>query len=87
MLSKKVTVTNETGIHARPASLFVQEFNKYEAEIKLDKDGSEVNAKSIMGIMSLGVGQGSEITIKADGDDAQDAIDALVELIKNDFGE
>ncbi len=87
MVSKKVKVENETGIHARPASLFVQEANKYGAEIKLEKEGNEVNAKSIMGIMSLGINQGSEITIKAEGDDAQQAIDGLVELVESGFGE
>ncbi|WP_350343381.1 HPr family phosphocarrier protein [Proteinivorax tanatarense] len=83
----KVKVINESGLHARPASLFVKEAGKFEAEITVVKDDKEVNAKSIMGIMSLGAGKGSELTIKADGDDEKEALNALKELIDKKFGE
>ncbi|WP_018248235.1 HPr family phosphocarrier protein [Orenia marismortui] len=87
MVEKKVTINNETGIHARPASMIVQEANKYGADIKIAKDANEVNAKSIMGIMSLGISKSTEITVKAEGADAEEAVDALVELVESGFGE
>ncbi|WP_027339885.1 HPr family phosphocarrier protein [Halonatronum saccharophilum] len=87
MTEKVAKIKNQSGIHARPASMIVQEANKYGAEVKIVKDGSEVNAKSIMGIMSLGVSQSTEVTIKAEGADADAAVDALVELIESGFGE
>lgn len=87
MVEKKVVIKNETGIHARPASMIVQEANKYASEVSIVKDGNEVNAKSIMGIMSLGVSKSTEITVKAEGTDAQEAVDALVELMESGFGE
>ncbi|SJZ94413.1 phosphocarrier protein HPr [Selenihalanaerobacter shriftii] len=87
MLEKQITVKNETGIHARPASLLVQTANEFNADIKLVKDGQEVNAKSIMGVMSLGVNSNTQITIKADGDDSKEAVDAIIDLIENNFNE
>lgn len=87
MVEKKVLIKNKTGIHARPSSMIVQEANKYSSEVAIVKDGNEVNAKSIMGIMSLGITKSTEITIKAEGTDAQDAVDALVKLVEGGFGE
>ena len=87
MVEKNATIENETGLHARPASIFVEEAGAYEAEIKVIKDNTEVNAKSIMGIMSLGAEQGSEIVIQAKGSDAEAAADKLVNLIENGFDE
>lgn len=87
MVEKKVVVKNETGLHARPASMFVQTAENYKSNIKVIKGEEEVNAKSIMGVMVLGVNQGSEIIIQAEGEDEQDAIDSLVNLIDNNFGE
>ena len=86
-MEKKVTIKNETGIHARPASLLVEEANKYDANIKIDNDGKEVNAKSIMGIMSLGVKKNTEVIVKAEGVDAEVAVNSIVELIESGFGE
>lgn len=83
MAERKVTVQNKTGLHARPAALFVQKANQFKSEIHIIKDSKEINAKSIMGVMSLGVGQGTEILIRADGEDAQQAVDALVELVES----
>ncbi|HQA60290.1 MAG: HPr family phosphocarrier protein [Tepidanaerobacteraceae bacterium] len=87
MVQQNVIVKNKTGLHARPAALFVQAANKFKSEIFIEKEGKKVNAKSIMGVMSLAVSQGTEITISAQGDDAQEAVDNLVELIESKFGE
>ncbi len=90
MTNNKITLTidNTLGLHARPAALFVQTANKYpDCEIKVGKDGNVVNGKSIMGLMMLAAAQGNEITIEASGKDAQKALQELVELVKNKFGE
>ncbi|MGI6366029.1 MAG: HPr family phosphocarrier protein [Bacillota bacterium] len=83
MVERKVTVQNKTGLHARPAALFVQKANQFKSDIHIVKDSKDVSAKSIMGVMSLGAGQGTEILIRAEGEDAQQAVDALVELIES----
>lgn len=83
MESRKVIVRNEVGLHARPASLFVQTANKYLSRIYIELDGKRVNGKSIMGVMSLGVFQGEEITIIAQGEDETEAIEDLTDLIEN----
>jgi phosphocarrier protein len=79
---KKVVITNKTGLHARPAAQFVQKAGKFDSKIEIIFEEKEVNAKSIMGVMSLGVGKGNEITVRADGEDAQEAIKELVEFIE-----
>ncbi|MBC8078774.1 MAG: HPr family phosphocarrier protein [Gorillibacterium sp.] len=71
----------KTGLHARPAALFVQEANKFSSEIFVEKDEKKVNAKSIMGIMSLAISTGTEIYISAEGADADQAVNALVALV------
>ena len=81
MEEKKVIVHNKTGLHARPAALFVQKANQFKSDISIVKGAKDVNAKSIMGVMSLGVCQGSEISIKAKGEDAQQAVAALAKLL------
>lgn len=81
MEQRKVIVKLDTGLHARPAARFVQEANKYNAEIYIVKGNKQVNAKSIMGVMSLAVSTGTEITITAEGPDEQLAIEALVEIV------
>lgn len=86
-MERNVKVINETGIHARPASLFTKKANQFESDVMLIYKGKEVNAKSIMGIMSLGIIKNSEITIKAEGSDEEKAVNALVELIESGFGE
>lgn len=83
MVERTVTVQNKTGLHARPAALFVQKANQFKSDIHIIKDSKDISAKSIMGVMSLGVGQGSEILIRAQGEDAQQAVDALVELLES----
>ena len=79
---KKVKINNETGLHARPASQLVNTAGKFDSKIEIVLDNKEVNAKSIMGIMSLGIGKGDEIILRADGDDAEAAVSALVEFIE-----
>ena len=81
MAEKKVVVNLQTGLHARPAAKFVQEANKFTAEIYIMNGSKKVNAKSIMGIMSIAVSKGTEITIVADGLDEVEAVDALVQLV------
>ncbi|MDM5321545.1 HPr family phosphocarrier protein [Bacillus altitudinis] len=81
MVEKTVTIQLKTGLQARPAALFVQEANRFGAEIFLEKDGKRVNAKSIMGLMSLAISSGVTVTLIADGADEQEAIDALTNFI------
>lgn len=87
MVNKEVVVLNKTGLHARPASSFVQAAGKFRSKIEVIKDGTRLNAKSIMGIMSGGISQGTTITIEAEGEDEQEALDTLVALIESKFGE
>jgi len=87
MIEKQYTITNEQGLHARPASLLVKAASESESAVMLLKDGQEYNAKSILGIMGLGAQQGDEITLKIDGPD-EIATDAGIEALFNDnFGE
>lgn len=81
MEKKDFHVIAETGIHARPATMLVQAASKFSSDINLEYDGKTVNLKSIMGVMSLGVGQGADVTITADGDDAAEAITAISETM------
>lgn len=84
----KLRITNNVGLHARPASLFVQTANRFKSDIQVyNGNGISVNAKSILGILSLGIGQGKEITIRAEGVDADQVIAALSGLIADNFGE
>ncbi|ADL68320.1 MULTISPECIES: HPr family phosphocarrier protein [Thermoanaerobacterium] len=87
MTEKTVEIKNKTGLHARPAALFVQAASKFSSQIWVEKENKKVNAKSIMGIMSLGVAQGNTVKLIADGSDEQEAIKALVDLIDSKFGE
>jgi phosphotransferase system HPr (HPr) family protein len=87
MAEINLIINHEVGLHARPASLFVQTASQFLSDIEVTHGEITANAKSILGILTLGANQGAEITIKAEGDDAQEAIDALEELVMNDFGE
>ncbi|MEK5298702.1 MULTISPECIES: HPr family phosphocarrier protein [Bacillus] len=84
MVEKTVTIQLKTGLQARPAALFVQEANRFGAEIFLEKDGKKVNAKSIMGLMSLAISSGVTVTLIADGADEQEAIEALTDFINQE---
>jgi phosphocarrier protein HPr len=82
-----VTVNHKVGLHARPASMFVQTAAKYSSDIDVTHGEITANAKSILAVLTLGAHQGAEITIKAEGDDAEDALKALEQLILDNFGE
>lgn len=77
-------VSDPVGLHARPATILVNQASKFTSNIKLCYNGKEVNLKSIMGVMSLGVGQGADVTITADGDDAKEAIEAIADTMKKE---
>ncbi|MBT4098855.1 MAG: HPr family phosphocarrier protein [Gemmatimonadetes bacterium] len=86
MIEKAVVVTNRLGIHARPATVFVQAAARFDADIFLSKgDVSRVNGKSIMGVMMLAAEQGAEVLVEAEGSDAQQAVERLAELLASDF--
>lgn len=87
MKRKEVEIKNKLGLHARPASLVVKLAGKFESEIQLIKEDTEINAKSILGVMMLAAGPGQKITITADGSDESEAVDALASLIESGFGE
>lgn len=84
MVEKTVNIQLKTGLQARPAALFVQEANRFGADIFLEKDGKKVNAKSIMGLMSLAISSGVTVTLIADGADEQEAIEALTDFINQE---
>ncbi len=87
MRSEKVTILNETGLHARPASVFVNTAAKFKSELMIQKGEKQVNAKSILAVLSLGISKGTEITISAQGSDEEEAVSKLVELIQLKFNE
>lgn len=87
MTTKILKIKTESGIHARPAAMFVKMANKFPCEILVQKDDQEINGKSIMGIMMLALTKGTTITIKADGQKEKEAIKKIAELIENDFDE
>ncbi|MEH7299288.1 phosphocarrier protein HPr [Neobacillus drentensis] len=84
MAEKQFKVIAETGIHARPATLLVQTASRFDSEITLEYKGKKVNLKSIMGVMSLGVGQGADIVITAEGNDSDEALNSLAETLKKE---
>ncbi len=84
LLKKQLTVKNKSGLHARPAALFVQVANKFDSRITVRRDEEEVNGKSIMGILMLGAEKGSLIIIEAEGEDAQAALEELEKIITNE---
>ena len=83
MYTQEVTVTNEVGLHAKPATYFIQKANEFQSGIWVEKDERRVNAKSLLGVLSLGIVQGTAITLIADGSDEEAAVKALAELIEN----
>lgn len=82
-----VTVENKTGLHARPASMFIKEARNYTSDISIIKDEQQVDAKNILGVLSLGITKGTTILLKAEGEDEEKAIGALKSLIESKFGE
>ena len=87
MAQREFTIQNKLGIHARPAAQFVKTANKFASEIRVEKDGEEVDGKSIMGLMMLAAGHGSVITVAAEGEDADAALEAISDLIQRKFEE
>ncbi len=84
---RRFMIVNTLGLHARAAAQLVQTANRFRSEIQVEKDGMQVNGKSIMGVLTLAAAKGSTITVSADGDDAELAMAALGKVIENGFGE
>lgn len=85
MITRDVTIQNNVGLHARPATFFIQKANSYKASIWVEKDDRRVNAKSLLGVLSLGIIKGMSVTLIADGADENEALDGLTELITTGF--
>lgn len=84
---RKVTVRNEVGLHARPAKNLVSELNKYRADVYIEKDGYKVNAKSIIGVLTLAATKGTELMVTAEGEDAEDVLDIVERMFKECLGD
>ncbi|MFC0274637.1 HPr family phosphocarrier protein [Metabacillus herbersteinensis] len=84
MVERQVEVNLKTGLQARPAALFVQEANRFSSDVFLEKDGKKVNAKSIMGLMSLAISTGSVIQLIAEGNDEQEAVETLAKYVQRE---
>ena len=87
MKNREVVITNASGLHARPATFFIQKANCYKSTILIEKDDRKVNAKSLLGVLSLGIAKGMTVTLIADGQDEEAAINGLVSLINSGFNE
>lgn len=85
MITRDVTIQNNVGLHARPATFFIQKANSYKASIWVEKDDRRVNAKSLLGVLSLGIVKGMTVTLIADGADENEALEGLSELIATGF--
>ena len=87
MIAKEVVINNQVGLHARPATFFIQKANEFKSSIWVEKEDRRVNAKSLLGVLSLGIVKGTSVTLIADGADEEAAISTLAELIDSDFSE
>ena len=87
MISKEVVINNQVGLHARPATFFIQKANEFKSSIWVEKEDRRVNAKSLLGVLSLGIVKGTVVTLIADGADEDEAIATLSALIDSDFTE
>jgi phosphocarrier protein len=87
MISRDIMITNTSGLHARPATFFIQKANSYKSTVWIEKDDRKISAKSLLGVLSLGIAQGMTVTLIADGQDENDAIDGLFNLIDTGFAE
>jgi phosphocarrier protein len=87
MISRDVTIKNNVGLHARPATFFIQKANSFKSSIWIEKDDRRVNAKSLLGVLSLGIVKGTTITVIADGNDENEAVSGLVDLVSGGFPE
>ena len=87
MLSRDVTIINDVGLHARPAKFFIQKANSYKSSIWIEKEDRRVNAKSLLGVLSMGIVKGTIITLIADGTDEEDAVEGLEKLIVTELND
>lgn len=87
MFSKEVMVNNQVGLYSRPATFFIQKANEFKSSIWVERDERRVNAKSLLGVLSLGITKGTTIKISAEGSDAKEAVNSLVDLINSNFSE
>ena len=87
MISRSVVIKNSIGLHARPATFFIQKANSYKCSIWVEKEDCRVNAKSLLGVLSLGIVKGTEISLIADGADEAEAVEGLAALIEGEFKE
>lgn len=87
MCSKDVVVQNQVGLHARPATFFIQKANEFKSSIWVEKEDRRVNAKSLLGVLSLGIMGGTQIRILAGGSDEEQAVDGLVKLVESGFSD
>lgn len=87
MCVKEVLVQNQVGLHARPATFFIQKANEFKSSVWVEKEERRVNAKSLLGVLSLGIVGGTNIRIIADGSDEEEAVNSLVELVESGFAE
>jgi phosphocarrier protein len=87
MISREVLISNNIGLHARPATFFIQKANSYKCSVWVEKEERRVNAKSLLGVLSLGIVKGMTITVIADGPDENEAVDGLIELVNTGFGD
>ena len=87
MITKEAVINNQVGLHARPATFFIQKANEFKSSIWIERDERRVNAKSLLGVLSLGIVKGTAVNIVADGVDENEAIATLSELIDSDFSE
>lgn len=87
MYMKEATVNNQVGLHARPATFFIQKANEFKCSIWVEKDERRVNAKSLLGVLSLGIVKGTSINLIADGVDEKEAVEGLIELLNSNFDE
>lgn len=87
MYVKDVTINNQVGLHARPATFFIQKANEFKSSIWVEREERRVNAKSLLGVLSLGIVKGTTVSLIADGTDEEAAVEALIELINTDFDE
>ena len=87
MYSKSVVINSQVGLHARPATFFIQKANEFKSTIWIEREERKANAKSLLGVLSLGIVSGTEVNIIADGEDEEKAVEALEALINSDFAE
>lgn len=87
MIKREMTITNNIGLHARPATFFIQKANSFKSSIWIEKDDRKVNAKSLLGVLSLGIAKGMIVTLVADGQDENDALDSLINLVQSGLAE